>query len=117
MILEKDINRPKELVGIRIVSISTLENNYGFTNYKTLYTTSTPYEEYYYILTKEDLKLLGIDTNSVNKDYSYIVNYSTGEVFDIAHSIYIEEYDKTLKVDAELDGTTTKVEEKQYNFT
>lgn len=117
IILEDDTNRPEELIGTRVSNTNILED-YGFTTYKVAYDTSTTFEMYYYILTKADLALIGIEEKNVeDKDYSYIVNYSTGEVFDLEHIIYIDEYDSSLGSDPRLTGKTTKVEEEQYNFT
>ena len=115
--LENDISRPEELIGTRVSNTNTLED-YGFTTYKISYDDSTTFEMYYYILTKSDLALIGIEEKNIeNKDYSYIVNYSTGEVFDLKHIIYIDEYDSSLGSDPRLSGKTTKLEEEQYNFT
>lgn len=117
IILDDDIDRPLELLGTRIASNSNLEK-YGFINYKITYTTDMPYESYYYLLAKEDLNELGIsEKNSKNENYSYIVNYSTGEVFDLEHIIYIDEYSSGLGENAELSGTTTKLEEDTHDFT
>ncbi len=115
--LAEDTDRPLELFGTRIVNTSTLEG-YGFTTYKMAYKAGMPYENYYYILTKSDLSNLGMaDDNVEDKSYSYIVNYVTGEIFDLEHIVYIDEYDSTLGSDPRLTGGTTKVEEDEFDFT
>ena len=113
--LEDDVDRPLELVGMRIVDDSSL-NDYGFSTYKVTYTTDMPYENYYYLLTKADLANIGISDDSDGKDYTYIVNYSTGEVFDLVHTIYIDEYNSEL-TNAKLTGATNVLEDTEYNFT
>ena len=79
------------------------------------------FEEFYYIIDEDDLKELGVNKEEDNEDiFSYIVNYSTGEVFDIVHKKYINEYDSTLREEnASITGAgnTFKIEEEQYNFT
>ena len=117
IVLNDDTERPLELLGTRIVETSTLEG-YGFTTFKVTYTADMPYENYYYLLTKLDLNNLGIsEANSEEEDYSYILNYSTGEVFDLKHIIYIDEYSSGLGSNPELTGTSTKLEEETHDFT
>lgn len=113
-----DINRPSQLYGTRIVTAYTLKK-YDFTNFKIKYSSTTTFEEYYYILDRDDLKEIGIiEKNVEDEEFSYIVNYSTGEVFDLVNKKYIKEYDSTLEENAALTGTgnSIKVEEQQYNF-
>lgn len=113
--LDEDINRPKELLGTRIVDINDLED-YGFTKYEVTYYTDMFFEEYYYLLDKSDLDKIGINSEKVSdKSYSYIVNYSTGEVFDIEHTLQIDEYDEDKK-GALLDSVSNKIEENKYDF-
>ena len=114
--LEEDINRPLELLGKRIVNESNLED-YGFTQNKVTYTIDMPYENYYYVLKKTDLVDLGLQDNSDGNEYSYIVNYSTGEVFDLMNKIYIKEYDSIFEEDAKLEGASNILEEDKYDFT
>jgi type II secretory pathway pseudopilin PulG len=40
------------------------------------------YSEFYYILTPDDLENLKIESNDSSKQYTYVVNYLTGEVFN-----------------------------------
>ena len=76
------------------------------------------YENYYYEITKEDLKVLKIgddDYAAFPRDRSYIVNYSTGEVFDTQNRIY-KEVDSAESEPIYLPGTNTKVENPDYTF-
>lgn len=121
--LSSDTNRPKDLIGTRISDVVTLQKA-GFKNFLVKY-DATPksqanltYEQYYYEITKDDLKLLKIneDENSAfTKDHTYIVNYYTGEVFDTKNKTY-----KKTEVDngdpVYLPGTNTKVENPDYTF-
>ena len=120
VIMREDVNRPELLLGVRIVNLETLED-YDFTDYKKEYTSTMSFEEFYYIIDEDDLKELGVNKEEDNEDiFSYIVNYSTGEVFDVVHKKYINEYDSTLREEnASITGAgnTFKIEEEQYNFT
>lgn len=115
-----DINRPDELIGTRLSSVSLITEN-GFSEYLINYrnTSTMTYEQYYYFLDESDLKKLKIekDTSSENTIHEYIVNYSTGEVFDIANKTYhITEYNSEAE-SIYLNGANSVVEENQYNFT
>lgn len=115
--LEDDSGRPSSLIGTRIYDISTLSSN-GFVQYLIDYidTTDMTYEEYYYFIDEADLSTLGIEQNNDSgeetKERSYIVNYSTGEVFDIANKTYY-----TSESPIYLEGTDTKINGETYNFT
>lgn len=115
--LEDDTDRPSLLIGTRIANNSTL-NSYGFDNYIVDYSTTDnmKYEDYYYFLDKSDLEELGISNNNEKEqetqNRSYIVNYSTGEVFDTTNKKYY-----TSKDPIYLDGTNSKINTETYNFT
>ena len=114
--MASDVNRPEQLIGTRVVKKSTLEDN-EFSTFKKSYddTTDYSYEEYYYIINKSDLEELGIvEENTKDQDFSYIVNYSTGEVFDLVNKIYVNSY---TEENASLTGAGNKIEKQQYNFT
>lgn len=120
--LESDSSRPETLIGTRIADTSTLENN-GFTNYKISYSSgesSLDYEEYYYSLDEDDLETLGIEkgeTSSDSTERKYIVNYSTGEVFDIANKTYRESSDEEVYVKGtNFDTTTDTSDTVEYDF-
>ena len=113
-LLEDDTERPLVLIGTRIADISTLISN-GFEDYLIDYTdkSNMTYEEYYYFLDEDDLEAIGIENNSEEiAGRSYIVNYSTGEVFDIENKTYY-----TSKDSVYLEGTNSKIEGETYNFT
>lgn len=114
--LEDDIDRPSTLIGTRIANVSTL-NSYGFNQYLVDYsdTDDMKYEDYYYFLDESDLEELGISDNKSDEEiqnHSYIVNYSTGEVFDTKNKKYY-----TSKDPIYLDGTNSKINTETYNFT
>ncbi len=119
VLLEDDTDRPEILIGTRIADVSTL-NSYGFAKYIVDYinTSDMTYEEYYYLLDQSDLEALGVKYNSEedqeNQERSYIVNYSTGEVFDIVNKIY-----ETTEDPIYLEGTdsNSKIDTETYNFT
>ncbi len=113
-LLEDDTERPLVLIGTRIADVSTLISN-GFEDYLIDYTdkSNMTYEEYYYLLDEDDLDTIGIENNT-NKieGRSYIVNYSTGEVFDIENKTYYISENSIY-----LEGTNSELEEQTYNFT
>lgn len=112
---ESDSLRPKELIGTRLSDTKQITNN-GFQNPLKNYNAedeNLTYEEYYYYIGQDDLIKLGIskpdDSFNNDTDYKYIVNYSTGEVYDIENNHY---YNNSVY----LNGTDTKVKEDNYNF-
>ena len=119
VLLEDDTDRPEILIGTRIADVSTL-NSYGFAKYIVDYinTSDMTYEEYYYLLDQSDLEALGVKYNSEEdqetQERSYIVNYSTGEDFDIVNKIY-----ETTEDPIYLEGTdsNSKIDTETYNFT
>lgn len=118
VLLEDDTDRPETLVGTRIANVSTL-NSYGFVQYIVDYinTADMTYEEYYYLINQSDLEKLGVTYSDANKEHqerSYIVNYSTGEVFDIVNNIY-----QTTEDPIYLDraDSNSKIDTETYNFT
>lgn len=124
--MESDTNRPSELVGTRLASSSEIETN-GFTgiSYMKEYSsgaTDLTYEEYYYLLDENDLKSLGLekgddgrDVTPTAKERSYIVNYFTGEVFDVLNKKYYETgHEKEDQVYTQ--PTSINMTEEQYNF-
>lgn len=120
--LSSDSGRPTDLVGTRIADVTTITNK-GFStpinNYSSNATNLT-YEQYYYSLNKNDLKSIGIekqDNSSSNstKEIKYIVNYSTGEVFDIGNGKYYQTNYQTDDL-IYLQGTNSKIESTIYDF-
>ena len=118
VLLEDDVNRPKILLGTRIADVSTL-NSYGFVQYIVDYinTADMTYEEYYYLINQNDLEELGVtynETEQESQERSYIINYSTGEVFDIVNKTY-----HTTEDPIYIDGTdsNSKIDTETYNFT
>ena len=118
VLLEDDTDRPETLVGTRIANVSTL-NSYGFVQYIVDYINKADmtYEEYYYLINQSDLEKLGVTYSDANKEHqerSYIVNYSTGEVFDIVNNIY-----QTTEDPIYLDraDSNSKIDTETYNFT
>lgn len=113
-----DSKRPKELIGTRIVNENTLLKN-DFNNYIVKYDniSTMPFEKYYYILEDDDIAQIGLRESKKKEDnYRYIVNYSTGEVFDIEHKIYIDEYDEEKNGYLDGIGNTNEIESNKYNF-
>lgn len=96
---ETDSTRPAGFVGTRI-DTETITSQFSskVTPLKTYdsNTSDLTFEEYYYLLSEEDLIDLGIekgDDSKISDDISakqrsYIVNYSTGEIFDNANKKY-----------------------------
>lgn len=102
------------MVGTRIADVSTL-TEYEFTKHLVNYSDTMYYENYYYFLDEADLKVLGIEKNNEadeTAERKYIVNYATGEVFDITNKKYY-----TSEESVYLGGTNTKITENTYNFT
>ena len=78
------------------------------------------YEQYYYILDENDLRTLGIQkgdvpTDGTSKSRSYIVNYSTGEVFDVANKKYQTDGNVTNE-SIYLEGTSSSLNSTEYNY-
>ena len=118
VIMREDVNRPELLLGLRIVDEETLDE-YGFTEYVKKYTDTMTFEEFYYLLDEEDLNELGIKKDEkIENDFSYIVNYSTGEVFDIVNKTYIKAYESNeIEIDNTVIENILKIEEEKYDFT
>ena len=123
--LSDDANRPKGLIGTRIAKTQSIID-YGFSGVTLMsnYTPESTYEEYYYLLDEEDLLELGIkkgdDTeiseDTTPKERSYIVNYLTGEIFDIANKKY---YKTDMTNDDPVYKQPTKIttsDNKVYDF-
>jgi type II secretory pathway pseudopilin PulG len=119
--LSSDSERPTDLVGTRIADVTTITSK-GFSttiDYSSNESNLT-YEQYYYSLNESDLQSIGIekkDSSSSNstKEIKYIVNYSTGEVFDIENGKY---YQTNYQTDDPiyLQGTNSKIESTIYDF-
>ena len=121
-----EANRPEKFVG-EILESSSKIADYGFSgiDYMKDYTTldsNITYEECYYKIGEDDLKDLGIEKgdsgkeeNESAKERTYIINYSTGEVFDVAN----KKYYKTNSDDDELiytQPTDIEMANKTYDF-
>lgn len=107
--LSVDAKRPKEFVGLRLADCSFLDRN-GFFHKKD-YEENMCYEDYYYYLTIDDLVDLNIATDT-SLESMYIVNYSTGEVFDTVNVKY-----KLTDTSVSEKGTDYHKNEQIYNFT
>ena len=95
-----DVNRPNGFVGRRIADPKTSIIDEGFSEVTLMSDYSKndadkKYEEYYYLLDENDLQELGVEkgenseeSDGTNTERSYIVNYLTGEVFDIDNKKY-----------------------------
>ena len=84
------------------------------------YSATYSFEAYYYLLDENDLSDLGITAESnfqssdlyASEQYKFMVNYSTGEVFDIANKRYWDNkylndlfiYDQPANVSVDLDS-------------
>lgn len=90
--------RPTGFVGTRIADPKRTIKNKGFSsveldsNYSSGDSGLT-YEQYYYLLSEDDLLELGLQKSksekiSNNGERSYIVNYLTGEIFDMVKKKY-----------------------------
>lgn len=115
------------MFGTRLPNSDDVKKN-GFTDV-TLRSTYTKddddkkYEEYYYMLNEDDMNSLSIEkgddsriSNEVTpKNRSYIVNYLTGEIFDVASKKY---YKTDIKNDDLVYTQPTQINmvEKYYNF-
>ena len=96
---QTEANRPSGLVGTRIANSSYIETQ-GFSGVEPMITYSSGennknFEDYYYLLNENDLRDLEIEkgdnpNESGSKERSYIVNYSTGEVFDVGNKKYYQ---------------------------
>ena len=123
---ESEINRPEEMVGTRIADLSYIKDN-GFQNISfrsnyELNSSGLKFEEYYYLLDGTDLEKLGIEkgeedslSNNESNERKYVVNYKTGEVFDIKNKQY---FDTAIK-DSDpiyLQQNSVKINDRVYNF-
>ena len=121
--LATDTGRPSRLVGTRLATSSAILN-YGFTDVKLKENYSAneankTYEEFYYLLDESDMKDLGVekgissttDSNTSEKAISYIVNYSTGEIFDIINKKYYNNEDYIY-----IQPTDVTMESENYNY-
>ena len=115
--MENDAGRPSEILGARIPS-SNYVKNLGFqdVNLLSIYSSEAKkYEEYYYLLDENDLKKMGIEKGEKNATRSYIVNYSTGEVFDAQNKEYAET-SSTNGGSVHLKPSDVTITEKDYDF-
>lgn len=125
-LIDQDVNRPKDFVGKRLANSKSIEN-YGFSGISFVQNYSSgendmSYEQYYYLIDENDMKELGVEKgdNGENpeepsKTRSYIVNYLTGEIFDI----YNKKYYKTGSQDGDLiykQPTDVNVKNQNYVF-
>jgi type II secretory pathway pseudopilin PulG len=123
--LTYDSNRPSELVGTRIADSGTITNQISGISENPLikYTKNQAdltYEKYYYSLNQADLITIGIEkddtTDTSDTTIKYIVNYLTGEVFDIENkTYYITDYNDS-EDSIYLQGTNSSINSKEYNF-
>jgi len=118
--LVDDPGRPEGFVGSRLATSLAVWSN-GFQNIPLLVnyptgTTNRTYEEYYYLLNEYDLSLLGIGKRkNIALHRVYIVNYLTGEIFDVANRTYTV----TKTQEAEpiyTQPTVMNTTEKNYDF-
>ncbi|MCI8310403.1 MAG: type II secretion system protein [Clostridia bacterium] len=120
--LASDADRPKDLIGTRIADTITIENE-GFNKHLVNYSSSSStqsnlkYEQYYYKLDENDLRTLGIKKGAeeYSIEYEYIVNYSTGEIYDMGNKQYFQT-DYTNSSPVYLEGTDSKIENQNYVF-
>lgn len=90
---EDDTERPTGFVGTRLASCYTIFD-YGFNDVYPMIeyaegAVDKTYEEYYYWLNEYDLEAIGIkEGRDSTKERIYIVNYFTGEIFDVANQRY-----------------------------
>ena len=91
--------RPKEFVGERLSSVEDIRSKgFGDVDFEIEYygnDDQMTYEEYYYLIGENDLADLGIEKgdsyankSSDSQERQYIVNYLTGEVFDVRKQRY-----------------------------
>ena len=118
--LENDTERPEGFPGTRLASSDAVADN-GFETIETLVTYSAgandkTYEEYYYLLDENDLSAIGITKRkTIALHRIYIVNYSTGEIFDVAnHKYYITRTQSDTPIYTQPTINTTS--EKNYDF-
>ena len=120
--LASDADRPKDLIGTRIADTITIENE-GFNKHLVNYSSSSStqsnlkYEQYYYKLDENDLRTLGIKKGAeeYSIEYEYIVNYSTGEIYDMGNKQYFQT-DYTNSSPVYLEGTDSNIENQNYVF-
>ena len=121
-------SRPEGFVGTRIADpkMSITDQGFGTVVLRSNYaanTTGLTYEQYYYLLDENDLLELGIekgdDTKISNeiaiKNRSYIVNYLTGEVFDIANKKYYKT-DMSSDDPVYTQPTSITMDQREYDF-
>ncbi len=126
-----ETSRPEGLLGTRVADPKKTLDIYSFPTdikLKSDYTASDSvsysatysFEAYYYLLDENDLSDLGITAESnfqssdlyASEQYKFMVNYSTGEVFDIANKRYWDNkylndlfiYDQPANVSVDLDS-------------
>ena len=82
------VGKQIEASKISLPSYKDGEEILGLNNFKTQIEANTIQyqEDYYYRLTKEDLKSLGIEDNK----YTYVVNYKTAEVYNETRKVTSE---------------------------
>ena len=125
-LLANDTGRPSGFIGTRLANSNDITNN-GFTvTPECVYSSSSndiPFEKYYYLLTQSDLITLGVEKGAdtavsddlTPKERSYIVNYFTGEVFDIANKKYYKT-DSTNDEQVYTKPTAVNIDSKNYVF-
>ena len=125
-LLANDTGRPSGFIGTRLANSNDIANN-GFTvTPECEYSSSSsdiPFEKYYYLLTQSDLITLGVEKGAdtavsddlTPKERSYIVNYFTGEVFDIANKKYYKT-DSTNDEQVYTKPTAVNIDSKNYVF-
>lgn len=125
--LEGDTGRPEGFLGSRLANSNEIVNN-GFpeSDIEVKYSNgdiSIPFEKFYYLLTQSDLLALGVEKGAETnvsddvtpKERSYIVNYFTGEVFDIANKKYYKT-DENSEEYVYTKPTGVNVDSKNYFF-
>ena len=122
--LANDPDRPKLLVGSRINKVEDLDSN-EFTTRLIDYTDKSKltYEQFYYLLSQSDLENLGIEKSDTDQtgasqstNRSYIVNYFTGEVYDVVNRKYYATDANPTPDSVYLEGTSGSNEVTNYNF-
>ena len=128
--LESDSERPQGFLGTRLANSNEIVNN-GFpdTDIRVGYSNGVsgsdkiPFEKFYYLLSQSDLLSLGVEKGAetnvsddvTSKDRSYIVNYFTGEVYDVANKKYYQT-DTTSEEYVYTKPTGVNVDSKNYVF-
>ncbi len=127
--LGDDTGRPEGFVGTRLVNTSEVLSRFGSSvsplkNY-TSEDTDLTFEEYYYVISEDNGALLELgiekgDDSAISDDVTskkreYIVNYLTGEIFDIANKKYYKT-DMTNDDPVYTQPTQITMENKTYDF-